>query len=695
MSVIDVLLGKIDLRELIEEYTELTPDNKGSYRGSCCLHGGENPTSLFVSDNFYYCYSCASFGNAINFYAEMEGLLFYQSVEALCEKYNINLDGNKEYQTQKSIVKENTILLNKYQKNISKVEEFLIQKRGISKETIAEFQLGFCEDESFLASKKRPNTFFPGIIFPIHCSYGRVISFGKRRTDGDTKPTYVNGYDSDLFKKGDLLYNMHRARKMLKEVKRLHIVEGYVDVISCHDQGLASCGYIGGSLTKNQILVIKEIHSAVKNLMIVVAPDNPNIDETGARELPKIRDKFAKYASNIDVYVPIYPDSCKDFNDCHVQGFKIKDLPLQHIDISVLLLELNKCELQEQEYTLSQSYIQTIKNELIKSNIAEILSKRWNKDLVKVETMLNVKADSKDEKLKKIHSFDSSFDDLKDLLLSEKRGLGFPQIDYTMNSVRNKEILLLAGYSTSGKSTVGLKIVANRIIRYQENVAIFSLEMSRGVVLESIAMEILGVNSYNLEQMIKNDDGLALYEKVKGIVQKHVRIVDESNMDMKKVWEYIDLMNTYEFDEPVRFVMFDHFHLLPDVEDNTIASLNANMIGEIVKHFNLNFLVLGQFNESSQGNIRIGKYKEPSMTDVKGANALKAIAHTIILIWRLYYSQLELSPIDRELVKYITRVKVAKHRRGVRGGIMFDLEYNPDTTKMTERSQLFSLQGGT
>lgn len=297
MDVIKTLLYKVDMYDLVSKYTKLSMMN-GIYRGKCPIHHGDNPTSFCLIDDRYYCHSCGATGNAINFYSEMEGLPFYQSVEKLCDIFEVDTN-NEDYQRQKNIFKDNVIKASRYHKNVEKAIEYLTKKRGLSEAMVEEFQIGF-DDGGFLGVDSS------GIIVPIQDTYGRIVGFSKRRLDGQ-KPKYKNTLESEVFHKRQLLFNYHRAVKMIKQTNTLHIVEGYFDVISAHQEGIPCVGYLGGSLTREQIGLLSELQSLHKNITFILSVDNINVDDTGRRMLVKMRDSIMKYAPDLNVRCTVYP----------------------------------------------------------------------------------------------------------------------------------------------------------------------------------------------------------------------------------------------------------------------------------------------------------------------------------------------------------------------------------------------------
>jgi DNA primase len=298
MNVVGALLYKVDLVDLVNKYTDLKEDRNGVFRGKCPIHHGDNPTSFAVyPDGTYYCFACHSFGNAIQFYSEVTGYPFYQAVEQLCEEYEVSTD-DKLYQRQRSIVGKNTQIAAHMQRHAGKLYDYLTKSRHFTPETIQEFRLGYTKG-GFLGESS-------GLVIPLQDIYGRIVGFTKRRLD-EGRPKYRNTADNDVFKKGEILYNYHRAVKRIKDTNTLHVVEGNMDVISAHQQGLACVGYMGSKPTKQQLLLLADLQKRFPDLTIILSVDNPAIDAEGKRSLPRIRQDILKYAPDLNVRCPVFP----------------------------------------------------------------------------------------------------------------------------------------------------------------------------------------------------------------------------------------------------------------------------------------------------------------------------------------------------------------------------------------------------
>lgn len=299
MNVVDELLDKIDIVELARKYTDLTPDHGGAYRGKCPIHHGHNESSFVVyPEGRYYCFSCHSFGNAIQLYSGITGEPFYQAVEKLCEEYEVSLN-DKDFIKQKDTVGRNTRLAYRFHKQVGQVKDYLNKSRGLTDKTIEDFNLGY-DYGGFMGS-------YTGLIIPIQDQYGRIVGFSKRRLD-EGKPKYRNSPDDGTFFKGRILFNWHRAVKVARETGKLHLVEGYMDCMAAHQQGLACVAYMSSKPTKYQWELISKLNRQFKNITLILATDNPMTDKAGRLMLPRIREDALKYAAGVSICCPIYPD---------------------------------------------------------------------------------------------------------------------------------------------------------------------------------------------------------------------------------------------------------------------------------------------------------------------------------------------------------------------------------------------------
>ena len=681
-TIVEALLNKIDLVQLVSEYTELTEDSHGNYRGCCCLHKGSNPTSMVLLDEkIVFCHSCGAAVNAIEFYCEMEQLPFYAAVESLADRYNISLENNQQYQQQKSLVAQNTRLMMNFQKQIDVVEQYLIEKRALTHEIIQEFNIGYCADSSFLESHKNPNTKFPGIIFPIHDLYGRCVGFSKRRTDGNTKPTYVNTYDTEVFEKGSTLYNLNRARKRLKETKRLYVVEGYMDTISGHAQGLACVGYIGGYLVKGQLQLLKDIHKIMPYVEFVFAPDNPKIDPTGAKEVVRIREKLLKYAPELvskSRYL-VWPDEeHKDFNDLHKAGITIGTLPTEGVDKAVLRLELESCENVEAEYAAVEKFTKSISNVMIKADIAKMLADRWQQDIHDVRQFMNVSEDAKsDLVLSEFTTVGESIDKLLTTLDTESNGIGFEKIDRSFGGVSPAEVFLVGAYSKVGKTDFICEIILHSVMRLKMNCVVVSLEMPASALMRRLLMKLFGVNRKVLAEMLKSSEGATYIIKARDILEKYLYIIDTNSLTIDEIKYRVEVANEKIFDKPVKRVFVDYFQYMKNTDEFTDIEKTAKSMKPFVKDLNCELYMLSQFSRADR------PWEVPTIASFRGGNSMESSFDKAILLWRPSKDP-KLSEIDREAIKYQTMVRL-ESREEMYGPDTFEMVYDPTTCRLSEK----------
>lgn len=377
---------------------------------------------------------------------------------------------------------------------------------------------------------------------------------------------------------------------------------------------------------------------------------------------------------------------CKDYNDLLVQDYSIGSLETEPLDIACLNVLLEEYPKQEDQYKKASRFCKSVHDSMVLADIATLLAKRWGRSIDDVKKYLDVSATNEEELWGKTHGFSDSFDDLKSFIGQDGVPLGFPSLDFALDGVKRREIVLLGAYTNQGKSFVAAKVAAHRLMDSKDNLLIFSMEMPRGQFLANIVEEILGVDEDTLVEMLKTEQGLQVYSKVSMILDKRVRFVDEPNKtidDLEKITEAC-----YANDFPVDFVIFDHFHLIPQIDDIPVLSKNANQMKEYVKKFNLILFMLCQFNEESQSNYSTDKKKKPyeaMLRHIKGANALKAIADIVLLLWRPYKTDTQLDFDERDKIKNVSCIKIGKSRRKLRGPAdIFQYKVNDKTTRMEE-----------
>ena len=255
----------------------------------------EKTPSFTVSDEkgFYHCFSSGEHGNIFDFLMKTQSLKFGEAVRQLASEAGMqpykftsfDLEKEKRYETYKNILKDYSDHHHKLIFEKNSVAMDYLKKRGISRDTIVEFQIGFVPDNSdyynHLSKKfneqeilqtglfyknekynKFVNRFHSRIIFPIRNIVGDVIAFGGRIIQDKKTAKYINSPETEFYKKGRHIFNLDKAKSAPNRNQEVVIVEGYMDVISIYSSGIKNVVSNSGiALTESQIILIWKFFS--------------------------------------------------------------------------------------------------------------------------------------------------------------------------------------------------------------------------------------------------------------------------------------------------------------------------------------------------------------------------------------------------------------------------------------------------
>ncbi len=273
-QTIDEILNVADIVEVIGEYVQLQPAGK-SYKGLCPFHNEKTP-SFFVNKekHLFNCFGCGEKGNAAGFLMKYKNLTYVEALKNLADRYRIPL----EIETTNTQVEK----FNRFYE-INRTALDYLMKRGMDIKTIQQFEIGFAQNEMDVLFKnlktkyqeldlldlglvkKHPDgnyydLFRNRIIFPIKNAQGKVIGFsGRIYQPSDTEPKYVNSPFTSIFTKGEVLYNLDKAIPIIKQMKRVVLYEGFMDVIaSVRADVKEAIATMGTALTPEQAKLIKK-----------------------------------------------------------------------------------------------------------------------------------------------------------------------------------------------------------------------------------------------------------------------------------------------------------------------------------------------------------------------------------------------------------------------------------------------------
>jgi len=255
----------------------------------------EKTPSFTVSDEkgFYHCFSSSEHGNIFDFLMKTQSLKFGEAVRQLASEAGMqpykftsfDLEKEKRYQVYKNILKD---YMDYHHKLIFAQDSSALnylKKRGISKELISEFGIGFVPNNSdyyknlskkftekdilqtglFYKNEKYNrfvNRFHSRIIFPVKNIIGDTIAFGGRIIQNSKVAKYINSPETEFYKKGKHVFNLEKAKSFPKKNEEVIIVEGYMDVISIYSSGIKNVVSNSGiALTESQINLIWKFFS--------------------------------------------------------------------------------------------------------------------------------------------------------------------------------------------------------------------------------------------------------------------------------------------------------------------------------------------------------------------------------------------------------------------------------------------------
>ena len=282
-EIIEEVRQANDIVDIISQYVHLKRSGR-NYFGLCPFHNEKSPSFAVSPDKqIFHCFGCHAGGNVYSFLTKLEGISFVEAVQMLAERANISLptlennaDSARE-ELKAKVFKVNEFAAEYYHQHLyqpdAKLAQEYVKKRKLSNDTLKAFKIGlsgkfnelynelkkqgFGEKEileSGLVNKNEKGQYIDRyrnrLMFPICDPRGKVIAFGGRVLD-DSKPKYINSNENIVYSKGRNLFGLNVAKK--GDLKRILIVEGYMDVISLHQRGITNVvAPLGTALTEQQ-----------------------------------------------------------------------------------------------------------------------------------------------------------------------------------------------------------------------------------------------------------------------------------------------------------------------------------------------------------------------------------------------------------------------------------------------------------
>jgi DNA primase len=447
--------------------------------GLCPFHKEKTPSfHVSVDKKMFYCFGCKASGNVFSFISMVERLDFPESVKFIADLTGIEITETKSGQGSLTNVyyKLNSYAMNFYNKYLNSSEGRrgmkYLEGRGIEKNTIEKFKLGYAPGEWRMLTgsikkhlddpsaaekiglinssdkeekKHYYDRFRDRIIFPIFDRQERIIGFGGRVIDEGT-PKYLNSPESEIFKKRDVLYGFNLAKEHVAELNRAIVVEGYFDVIGCHQAGLYNViAPLGTALTLSQVQLISRYCSEIILLF--------DSDSAGVNAALKSVDLFKEI--NADVRIAVLPEG-DPFDYISEKGLRefmtVIDTSLKPADfrISLVMKEMKsrgKIEILKELFAIVNSMsLESEKSEYLNeiSNMLNIDEKSVRADFNKFYKSRTINEAQYDDNKDATHDFlTKSYRDLIKLICSYPDLIEKASVDFSTDDITDEDTRIL------------------------------------------------------------------------------------------------------------------------------------------------------------------------------------------------------------------------------------------------------------
>lgn len=326
-NTVELIKERIDIAELIRQYVPSLKRAGKTYKACCPFHKEKTPSFTCNSEKgLFYCFGCQEGGDIFAFLMKIENLSFNEALEKLAAMAGVeykpqrplSADEQRRAQTRKLLEFAKTY----YHKNLMSAAgsnaRAYVKKRNLTKETCEHFELGFSFNEPGALARTAkqagftdqdlkeaglcavtsygPRDYFRGrLMFPIINQRGDTVGFGGRIL-GEGEPKYLNSPETILFTKSHVLYGLNFAGPAIRKTGMAVLLEGYMDVIGCHQAGVEyTVAPLGTSLTEDHARLLKRY---TDNVTILFDPDAAGIKAALRGALILIeRGLFVKVAS--------------------------------------------------------------------------------------------------------------------------------------------------------------------------------------------------------------------------------------------------------------------------------------------------------------------------------------------------------------------------------------------------------------
>ena len=331
-NLIDEIRKSINIVDIISSYLPLTKKGK-NYFGVCPFHDDHSP-SMSVSEEkqIFTCFSCGATGNVFKFLQDYDNISFLEAVKKCADisgisfSYGTEKKNNKNQDLLDMYLFASKLYQNNLYSSLGKEAREYLKNRKLDDEIIKEFQIGLALNEPSMltdALKKKYDddkllksglisegeynlydTYRARIMFPLYDLSGNIVGYNGRIYNSNSKSDskYINSRETAIFKKGELLFNYHRAKENTRDYKFVIIVEGQIDAIRCYQAGYKNVvASLGTAITKEHAMLLRKLSN---NIVLCFDGDKAGEKATNSaiEELSKlgIEPKIVRLPDNLD-----------------------------------------------------------------------------------------------------------------------------------------------------------------------------------------------------------------------------------------------------------------------------------------------------------------------------------------------------------------------------------------------------------
>ena len=540
-ELVNEIQNRCDIIDVVSKYVTLTKRGK-NYFGLCPFHDDHNASmSVSPDKQIFKCFSCGESGNVFTFVSKYNNISFHEAIVLLGQDkgYDVKVSDTNNYNKNTKDYEIYDIAVKFYQNNLysslGKTAIEYLEKRSIDKETIKKFRIGLSLNKStltdFLINKKydlnrlidvgitnenNNDKFLNRIMFPLFDLKGNPVAFSGRIYNTKDNSKYINTMETDIFKKGNILYNYHNVKDNLKKSDYVIVMEGFMDVIRASTIGINNCvATMGTAFTKEHINIL---HKMTDNIILCFdgdkAGEEATISSLKMLEDANITPRIIRLPENLDPdeYILKYGK----------ESFKLQiEKSLTPIDFKMNLLRNNKnlTDLTDISKYIDESIKELIKLEdtvLVELTLKKI-SLEYNVDYTTLKNKYNNYLQNKKVAFKEKEII------IKNDKLKQHEKAEYYLIYYMLNS---KEII---------------KEVGNKVIYFPDD------------LIRYLYNEIeYFYNKYGTISISSFISYISTKENLIEMLNKIISYVDKEDYTMEEINDYIEVVNRYLKKEKIK-----------------------------------------------------------------------------------------------------------------------------------------------